>query len=77
VLLAHSDATRFRRANLAPADRQRYQGVMANILAANWKANKMILTNLSICLVTLLIQGVTEQPQRESSLSFLSLFAVF
>jgi hypothetical protein len=75
--LALSDVPRFRRANLAPTDRQRYQGVMANILAANWKANKMILTNLSICLVTLLIQGVTEQPQRESSLSLLLPWAVF
>lgn len=50
---------------MQPADRQRYQGVMANVLAANWNANKQVLTNLSICLVALLIQGVSEQPQRE------------
>jgi hypothetical protein len=44
----------------------RYQGVMANVLAANWKSSKLILTNLSICLVSLLIQGVSEQPQRKN-----------
>ncbi len=39
------------------------QGVMANVLAANWNANKIIMTNLAICLVLLLIQGVQESPQ--------------
>jgi hypothetical protein len=36
---------------------------MANVLAANWNANKLIMTNLAICLVLLLIQGVQESPQ--------------
>ena len=36
---------------------------MADVLAKNWNANKLILTNLSICLVTLLIQGVQESPE--------------
>jgi hypothetical protein len=48
---------------MAPADRKQYQGVMANVLAANWNANKIIMTNLAICLVLLLIQGVEESPQ--------------
>ena len=36
---------------------------MADVLEKNWNANKIVLTNLSICLVTLLIQGVGESPQ--------------
>lgn len=49
--------------SMSPADRKQCQGIMANVLAANWNANKLIMTNLAICLVLLLIHGVEESPQ--------------